>query len=224
MFVSYSSLPVGGWRPLPIDLRIFVAIFGLMMARVAANAAPAVALELTADPDTPVLEYARIAAETGGPEREVPLLRIYADGRLTVRYPVFMKRAGAWRAELGANAQQLMNTVVNQSLLETDFVALRSDLEQTEAQRQRSTRGRYVVNDDSWVRLDLRGVVLLAGDGTRQPARAVSIEWKNLPQALERHTGVAPLAALGSAVRVVERLLDHPAPVRDADIHAEASR
>lgn len=171
---------------------------------------------LDADSNLPVVEYARIASEIAGPEREVPLLRVYADGHVTVRYPAFMKRAGTWRVDLGpAHAQQLVESLVGQGLLDTNFAALRATVERAEAERTRETGERFMVTDESRTRIEVRVAGYTDAAGVRQGARKESIEWKNLGFAVERHGELDELRGLANAVGALEALLEHPALVRE---------
>ena len=165
-------------------------------------------LRYSTDPTTIVLSYQEIVGEFAA-HTNVPLLRIYGDGRLLVHRPAFMSNAGDYQTHLSpAELDSLLASIDDAGLPEFDGPGTRRALKA--AARQPDL---YYASDPSTFVFGLnlqeyRPIGTPAG--VVAPPLKRSIEWRGLRADARRHPEIVALQKLAAVERQLHALARHP--------------
>lgn len=199
MYPGRRRFPV--WAPL--------CALVLMLATAVSAAPPAVpGFKLPADPNTPVIEYGlhhHMLAE----QDPAPLLRIYADGRVHVHRPLYMKQAGDYEFKLSPlELTGLIRSLALDGVIDFDRTRVEDRKQASEAQRRAA--GQYFEISDT-----TETVITLRLAEYRQPGTAVPVQglarqvrWPNLDNDSRRYPDLPEIQGLATASARLHALLD----------------
>jgi hypothetical protein len=183
-----------------------LAVSFLALQAVSLSAAP---LAGASDPDAVVVRYQEVIGELAEADRG-PSLEVYADGRVRVHFPAYMRRAGDWETTLDAPAlDALIDSLVGHGVLTFDAAATRARKRQSLAARAVLARGRpgetllFEVADETTTIITLR-----IGDTER------TVSWSGLRGDSKHHPELSELGELRAAQRSLEALMTRPGLVR----------
>lgn len=150
-----------------------------------------------------VLEYNVIHHMLAQPDPE-PLMRIFADGRVRVHYPVYMAKAGDYEVRLStAELHGLFDELATSGIMDFDAEAVSAEKERVEAV-ERAGGVLHHVSDVSETVIDIRVKSYRpAGSAAAIADFEKSIRWPNIHTDAQRFKGIAEVQALA---RAVERL------------------
>jgi hypothetical protein len=169
-----------------------------------AQSAPA-RFELPSDPQALVLRFSESLAALAHPDPG-PSLEVYADGRVAVHYPPYMKRAGDYELRLDPGAlQRLVASQLARGVAEFDPEAVRSRRRELARERGRAAGSQrpelFSVPDAATSRFELRlGSYQPAGRGPQAPF-SKRISWHGLAAHARHYPEIAALADLARARR-----------------------
>lgn len=141
-----------------------------------------------------------------------PRLRVYADGRVVVHYPVFMKKAGDYEAKLSrSELETLLTRLATYGVFTSDTEAIAAALRQKQrAEAAVKTPGRVVTvrseSPVSVIRIRLDGYAPSGGEKSGPIDRTIT--WVGLQADAAQHPDVSELAALAAAERELIAMLD----------------
>ena len=142
-----------------------------------------------------------------------PLLRIYADGRVHVHYPAYMKRAGEYTMNLDATTlDSLVQQLADNGLMDFDAATTRQQTRQLEATRRAASGELYYRSDGSDTVIDIRLAEYrpAAGAAAIRPFRK-QVRWRDLEQQARRYPQAVGLVRAAAAAASLRALCEHPA-------------
>lgn len=161
------------------------------------------------DPQVVVLEYHRYSGMLA--ERDpMPRLRIFADGRVRVYYPAYMKRAGEYELSLSpVELQELLQTLAGHGMLSFDSEVIRADRVRAEAKLQEDEGALFAVSDDTYTELRIQLP-------SYRPAESAlhlkdfeqKFRWPNVNLDAQRYPSIQALQDLLAGVQRLRGLLD----------------
>ena len=182
--------------PMMMGAAVVAASLALVAPPVAAQA-PAV--ELPQSAAAVVVEYT-VFHQMLADNDPTPLLRVYADGRVRVHYPVYMSRAGDYETLLAPDELQgLLADLVADGVLDFDAEATLADRAAAAAAARAAGR-LYHVSDVSVTRIDVRvGSYRAPGTSQAIPDFEKNVAWPNVYTDARRFAGVSGVQGLARA-------------------------
>jgi len=198
----------------PLPARVGALVGALICAAWFAAVSPAAAqrptIELPANADTVVLEYTTVHHMLAEQDPE-PLLRIFADGRVRVHYPVYMAKAGDYEARISAaELRGLLLYLAADGVLEFDPSATREQ-RAIAAAAERSAGRLHHVSDVTETLIEIRLGSYRAADaqdvvtGFRK-----SVRWPNVYTDAQRFGAIAGVQTLARAEERLRAFLNRP--------------
>ena len=176
----------------------------------AAAASPAV-VESARDASTVLVNFRE---QLGALEDEDPgpSLTVYGDGRVTVHYPRYMKRAGDYTLQLGPEELgALMRSLASRRLFEFDEAAIR----QRKAEAARSRAQLFEVFDATTIEIELRVERYQRVPGAPELRNVHKrLTWHGLRADAKHYPEVAELVDLAAAHEELRALMERPDLVR----------
>lgn len=163
--------------------------------------------ELPADPDAVVVRYQRVIAELEDTDRG-PSVTIRANGRMTVHYPRYMKRAGDYETFLGRDqVEAIVNSLIDKQVADVDPRAVGAQAEALAADKL------VWASDYTTTVIELNlDNVQPAGETSESPRTLQkTIRWQGLQSQARHHPSVRALQDLAAAARELEALMTHEA-------------
>jgi hypothetical protein len=160
---------------------------------------------VSAEPAAPIVSYREVLGEVGEADAG-PALQVFADGRVSVHYPPYMKRAGDYQLRLTpGQVTALVHSLTDKGLLDFDSAAVRrSAADARQARRRASTlRGEPAtatfVSDASTSIIDLH-----------VGARRNKITWQGLREDARANPEITALQNAAAAEVELRSLLERP--------------
>ncbi len=136
-------------------------------------------------------------------------LSVFADGRVRVHNPVYMKNAGTFQYELNAKAMQsLLETLDGHGLMTLDTNSLAVARASEANARNSSHNDRFHVSDLTATHITLSFANFAKGS-EKGSAVQKHIVWNDIPADARRFEHIAGLKQLAAAEQVLLRLTDH---------------
>ena len=165
---------------------------------------------LAEDSSEPVIEYTLVhhLLRAGDPE---PLLRIYADGRVRVHLPTYMKRAGDYELHLSPEQlNELVRALARDGIMDFDPAMTRQQVASLRQQQREATGILRDISDatDTHIRVRLAAY-------RRKPAspRIDNLDkrfsWRNLEHDAKRYPQSTALQQADAGARRLHGFLDH---------------
>ena len=163
---------------------------------------------LPLDPDVIILSYTEIPDLLSNPDA-TPRLRVYADGRALVYYPVYMKRAGYYQVRLTpGELTRMLNGVAGAIGFDARLAAEARTAEK--AARRAATGIVTHRSDEVLERFDIQ----LDGyqPAASSPMRPVNerTEWRDIRPSAAEFPGMPGIQGLLRARMAVDDILEHP--------------
>lgn len=134
---------------------------------------------------------------------------VYADGRVRVHTPGYMKNPGTFEYRLSGKAMQsLLGKLEARGLMAFDVEAARAARDSAAAARSAQTGERFHVSDLTATQISLN-FASFGKNGAEGKAVRKEIVWKDLPADAMRFPSVDMLTNLAEAERLLLRLTDH---------------
>ncbi|HHO59815.1 MAG TPA: hypothetical protein ENJ64_06185 [Thiotrichales bacterium] len=166
---------------------------------------------LPGDATVPVIEYRRHIAMLANAPSQLQL-QVYADGRVHVHFPVYMKKAGDYDYQLSATELvQLIRSLTDNGMMEFDPLAVQQ--QKRSYDNRMKARGEYFAVSDAvesvvTIRLPWYQKSLLSPVQTNL---VKNFSWKNLEQDARRYRDNTSIQSAAAAMQALDSLLQHPA-------------
>ncbi len=170
---------------------------------------------LSADASAPVLEFTERFGLVGNADPG-PRVRVFADGRVEIHVPHYMKRAGDWELRLTRRElRTLLRQLIDRGVAEFDASRVRERL-RAAREAERRAGALFEVHDASTTEIELRLERYQPRDRTKSEIRGLrrGIRWRALRSDARRHAGIREVADLAAAQEQLLALLDRPDLVR----------
>lgn len=136
-------------------------------------------------------------------------LSVFADGRVRVHNPVYMKNAGTYQYELSAkDMQSLLETLDGYGLMTLDSNSLAAARASAATSRNSSHNDRFHVSDLTATHITLSFANFAKGSDKGIVVQK-QIVWNDIPADARRFKDIAGLKQLAAAEQVLLQLTDH---------------
>lgn len=162
-----------------------------------------------ADGAQPVITFSRLHGMVRGVS-DLPLLYVYADGRVHVDLPVYMKNAGRYEYRLGrAELDALIRNLDTQGVTQFDAAAVRKKRDDALRSIRVSTGQRFATLDSTVTRIELNFAGFARSDAPAAPLRR-TVEWADVAIDAQRLPQITEIVTLAAAEKSLLALIDHP--------------
>ena len=195
-----------------------LAVAALSCAALTVTALPAGAqvprVELPSNSGVVVLEYTVIHQMLAEVDPE-PLMRIHADGRVRVHFPVYMAKAGDYELRLSpSELRGLFLELSADGILDFDEAGTTAERNSAEAAERAAGRLHHV-SDVTETLIDMRlASYRPAGAAAAIPGFEKSVRWPNVHTDAQRFRGVAGVQSLARAEERLRSILDRSDLIR----------
>jgi len=174
--------------------------------------------ELPSDPQGLVLRFSESFAAIAAPDPG-SWLEIYADGRVAVHYPPYMKRAGDYELRLSVGElRALVTSQLAHSVAEFDSEAARSRMRELARDRGRAVGSQrpeiFAAADASISRFEIHLGRYAAAGRPAQVSFSKQVSWQGLAAYARHYPEIASLGELARARRELLKLMQSPDLVR----------
>ncbi|MFK8028995.1 MAG: hypothetical protein AB8G18_02040 [Gammaproteobacteria bacterium] len=171
-------------------------------------AADAQAYVFKGNSDEPVIFFTRIHDRVADVDDHQEL-SVFADGRVIVHTPVYMKKAGTFEYRLSTKEMQsLVAQLDANGLMSTDWEAARLERDTRAAQRNASTSDRFHVSDLTATHINMN-FEQFGKSGSKGKKLSANIVWNDIPVDAERFRNLAAVQQLAKVEKVLLQLTDH---------------
>ncbi len=163
---------------------------------------------IKASGDEPVIHFTRLHHRVVDVDDHQEL-SVFADGRVLVHNPVYMKNAGTYQYKLSAkDMQSLLESLDGHGLMKLDVDALKAQRDSAAAIRNTSRDNRFHVSDLTATHITLNFANLAKGS-SKGSALNKRIVWNDIPVDAKRFDELSPLQGLAAAEQVLLQLTDY---------------
>ncbi len=165
-------------------------------------------IEFSEDPESIILEYSHLHEMLAEPDPE-PLMRIYADGRVRIHYPVYMAKAGDYELKLtAAELEDLFVGLAGDGLIDLDLRSARAERFLAE-EEVRGAGELHHVSDVTETVIDLRLESYRAtGAELAESGIEKSVRWSNVSTDALQFEGLESVQALAKAEERLQKLTE----------------
>jgi len=191
----------------------FFLLHALLPTYASAQALEARSFELSSDPGVVILRMSEPPA--GLAVTDVPTLTLYADGRLVVERPAYLKQSGTYEKMLGsAELQALVKSLLDRGLGDFEVPTMRDRKQQLSRERAQAHFSDptgpgatvSIVSDLGTTRIELALAGYAVGRSASQPL-AKTIVWSGVEHDAELYPEVPELRALAEAVAELRSIM-----------------
>lgn len=165
------------------------------------------------NPNTVIIKFEELFGELGDMGRG-PLLEVYADGRVSVYYPPYMKRAGKYQLQLTqVEMESLLQIFSAHNIPDFDVAAVRQSRNLAATAQEASSGMLFASTDPSTTILELHldQYVPAWPPGQKPLAVHQRIVWQGLRADAQRFPELAAIQNLFTAQQELRALMEHPA-------------
>lgn len=187
---------------------IFAALVALLLPLGGAGATFAADYQISASSDEPVIYFTRLHHRVADVD-DHQSLSVFADGRVRVHTPVYMKNAGTYEYVLSSKAlQALMTRLDGNGLMSRDWSKAKVERNTQAAMRNVSGDARFHVSDLTATHIVLKFEQFGKSSEKAKPL-AKTIVWNNIPDDARQFANNQAIQELAVIEKTLLALTDH---------------
>ena len=181
----------------------------MMSVKARANVA---GFALPANSSKPIIEYRRQYSMLADQDKQ-PLLQVFADGRVHVHFPAYMKKSGDYQYQLSrAELVALIRKLSSQGVMDFDSAKATREKQLHDQKMRVSTGELHYISDSVETELVVRLQDYQKNASTQKQANFnKQLRWKNLEHDARRYKNNRAIQSAAAGVSELNKMLQHPA-------------